>query len=324
MSTKLERLIRIDYLIRNRHYPNAQRVAAQYEVSERTVWDDVAFLKERLNAPVEFEPERGGWYYTMPSYVLPAFMATEGELLAFLLSGELAGSYLGSAYEAPLRRAITSLAQALPDHVQLDLGALAAHYSFVAGATAAANPRLLVDLNAAIHERRPVEVRYYTASRDARTERVLRPYALRNVLGDWQLVAHDSLRDAVRIFALARFEEWRVIHGETFAAPDDFSIDAYMATGFLNERGGAARHIAIRFDAYQSRYIRERRWHHSQQPLVALPDGGCELHFESGALDEIKRWVLQFGGHAEVLAPPELRAAVAAEVAALEKIYEDA
>ncbi len=321
MSSKLERVITIDSLIRAGRYPNAQRIAARFEVSERTVYDDLTFLKERLNAPVEHDAERGGWFYTEPSWVLAAFIATEGELLAFLLSTEMAASYLGVDYEELLRKAAGSLAQSLPDKVRLDLGELAAHYTFIAGAMMEVNPRLLKDLTLAIRDRRPVEVSYYTMSRDERNRRVLFPYALRNVRGDWHVVAHDSRRNEVRVFALPRIEEWHVVHGQQFTVPDTFSLDEYMSFAFLSERGGTPEPIVIRFDSYQARYIRERRWHGTQEPLEELPDGGVIMRFTSGALEEIQRWVQSFGQHAEALAPPALRAAIAADVAEMMKSY---
>lgn len=40
-----------------------------------------------------------------------------------------------------------------------------------------------------------------------------------------------------------------------------------------------------------------------------------------GGLGEVKRWVLQYGAGAEVLAPPELRAMVEEEAAALALLY---
>lgn len=322
MSSKLERLIALDALIRAGRYPNPHMMIERFEISERTAYDDLEFLRDRLNAPVEFDVERGGWYYTEPNYALPAFITTEGELLSFLLSTELAGQYLGQSYEALLSKALSHLAQSLPNKVQLNLGELAAQYSFTAGATAAVNPRLLNELTIAIRDSRPVRATYYTASRDSRSERTLHPYGLRNVRGDWHLVAQDSLRNEVRIFALNRIEQWRVQQHERFQRPDDFSLDEYMGSAFLNERGGSPEQIAIQFDEYQARYIRERRWHATQEPLEVLSDGGVILRFTSGALDEIQRWVLGFGRHATVISPPALRAAVAHESMKMAEMYQ--
>ncbi|PLS78134.1 MAG: WYL domain-containing protein, partial [Chloroflexi bacterium] len=225
-------------------------------------------------------------------------------------------------YEDLLNKAIRNLAQSLPDQVMLYLNDLAMHYSFVTGATTRANPRLLNEISEAIRDQRPVEVTYYTASRDARGERVLHPYALRNVRGDWHLIAFDSFRNEVRIFALNRIERWHILHTQKFSHIEGFSLESYMSSAFLSERGGTPERIEIHFDAYQARYIRERQWHETQEPLEELLDGGVILRFTSGALEEIQRWVLGFGSHATVLAPPALRAAVANESIKMAKKYE--
>jgi predicted DNA-binding transcriptional regulator YafY len=63
--------------------------------------------------------------------------------------------------------------------------------------------------------------------------------------------------------------------------------------------------VAIRFAEAVADYIREKKWHDSQE-LIELKDGGLELRLKLSSLREIERWVLGWGGNAVVLAPPEL------------------
>ena len=58
-------------------------------------------------------------------------------------------------------------------------------------------------------------------------------------------------------------------------------------------------------------YIREKRWHPSQQ-LIELEDGSVELRLKLSSLVEIQRWILSWGGHAIALAPNELAGSVKA------------
>src|SRR5437660_9098521 len=105
MSTKLERLFHMDALIRNGSYPSVKTFMGRFEVSERTVLNDIQFFKYRLRAPLKYNRSRGGYFYTKTDWKLPAFSATEGQLLAFFLSVELAQRYLGTSFEQPLRDA---------------------------------------------------------------------------------------------------------------------------------------------------------------------------------------------------------------------------
>ena len=56
-------------------------------------------------------------------------------------------------------------------------------------------------------------------------------------------------------------------------------------------------------------YIREKKWHQSQQ-LRELKGGGVELKMKLSSLAEVERWVLSWGGDAKVLKPRELAEAV--------------
>ena len=56
-------------------------------------------------------------------------------------------------------------------------------------------------------------------------------------------------------------------------------------------------------------YIREKKWHESQQ-LRELKGGGVELRLKLSSLAEVGRWVLSWGGDAVVVRPAELAESV--------------
>jgi proteasome accessory factor B len=68
--------------------------------------------------------------------------------------------------------------------------------------------------------------------------------------------------------------------------------------------------VLLRFNELAADYIREKRWHESQE-LKELPDGGVELRLRLSSLAEVERWVLGWAGNAVVLQPPELAQSVA-------------
>ena len=318
---QLERILEIDRQIRAGLFPNAERIAAQLEVSKRVIYTDKRFLVDRLGAPIDYDREHGGWTYTDATWVLPSLFATEGELLAFFLSVDVARRYLGTAFEAPLRAAVGKLAASLGDRLQVSLDQLHETYTFAAPEAPSVAPELLADLHRAIREQRAFPMRYYTASRGEWTERTVDPHHLYNIRGDWYLAAFDRRRGELRNFHVGRIARWQV-SDERFQRVPGFSAEAHMRSAFQNERGGEPQPVVIRFDAQQARYIRERRWHASQAPLEALPDGGVILRMTVGGLGEVKRWVMQYGPHAEVLAPASLRREVAEALRLAAQQYE--
>ena len=73
----IERLAGIMAQIQAGMYPNASTLAAKFEVSRKTVERDLEFLRERLNAPIQYDPRRWGWFYTSTmGPAQPAFVLT--------------------------------------------------------------------------------------------------------------------------------------------------------------------------------------------------------------------------------------------------------
>lgn len=231
----------------------------------------------------------------------------------------MARRYLGTAFEAPLRAAVAKITAGLKDKVTVSLEELRSCYTFATSPVVAVREELLLDLDRAIRERRRVRMEYYTASRDVQQTRVVEPYHLYNLRGDWYLIAFDHLRQAVRTFHAGRVGWWEILP-EKFTRDPNFSVERWMAQAFQMERGEEAVEVVIRFDAYQARYIRERRWH-ATQTVEELPDGGLILRFKTGGLAEVRRWVMGYCSHAEVLAPESLREEVAAEARAVVALY---
>ncbi|MBC7345024.1 MAG: WYL domain-containing protein, partial [Clostridia bacterium] len=156
-------------------------------------------------------------------------------------------------------------------------------------------------------------------SRDQVSERYLDPYHVRYHQGAWYLIAYCHTRAEVRIFALDRIRELKVME-ERFEPVNDFSLEEYLGLSMGIERGYGVWEVAIKFTPFQARWIRERKWHASQE-MEELDDGSLILKLKVAGLNEVKRWVLSFGKEAEVLAPPELREEIAAELAAMVALY---
>lgn len=316
MALRLERMVTMDALIRAGTYPSIRTFTQRFEVSERTVHGDLSFLRQRLEVPLAYDRQHKGYYYTNLTWLLPTIFATEGELLAFFLSVELARRYLGTTFEEPLRTATALLSHSLPDEVQLDLSLLAQHSSFQTGATACADPSTFLALSEAIQERWPMEMTYFTASRGDRNRRIIEPYHMYNVRGEWQVIAFDHLRRAFRNFAVSRIEDWTLLKTERLTRDPAFSSPAYLAQGFLAERGDTSSEVVIWFDEYQARYIRGKQWHPSQQ-IEEHDDSSLTLSFETGALAEVRRWCMSYGSYLRIISPPELIGEIVKEAQAM-------
>lgn len=303
-----ERLLWLDREVRAGRSPSAADLVEEFEVTLRTAFRDVAFLRYNLGAPIEFDEVKGGYVYTVPSYGLPWVNLTRGEWVALFVSEKVMAHYAGTPYEEPLRSAFEKLAEALPSEVSVDLGALQETVSFDPGPSRPIEVEMYDTALGAITGRQRVQARYYTAGRAEETDRVLDPLHLHNMAGDWYLIAYDHLRREVRDFALSRFRSMR-IEGTQFEPHDEFDLAAHLGSQFGGYRGTEQTDIEVRFDPYQSRWIREKQWP-GEVGREESQDGWLTLRLRVANLDAATRWVSQYGPHAEAVAPEAWRAAV--------------
>ncbi len=78
MSRHLERLLKIDALVRSNTRQTQKSLAEATEVSDRTIRNDLDFLRDRYNAPLEYQTNKG-WHYTDSNWRLPSICLSRGE-----------------------------------------------------------------------------------------------------------------------------------------------------------------------------------------------------------------------------------------------------
>ncbi|MEW6522709.1 MAG: transcriptional regulator [Bacillota bacterium] len=320
------RILRIHNLVAAGQYPNVPGLAAYLEVSTRTVERDLEFLRDSLHAPLQFSHRRRGYFYSDQSFTLPQLLMSEGELLLVLLSFRLLAQFRGTPYHDRLVKALHKVTLLLSDQVTVDpntiLGEVSFHVDPLRGNEASVAGVFSV-ISQAIKERETLDLWYAAASTGEKSRRMVDPYHLRFVEGAWYAIAHCHLRQTVRIFALDRVEDVRPT-GAHFQIPTTFSLDEFLAPSLRMEAGLPTR-VAVKFDAWVARWIRERVWHDSQT-IEELPDGNLILRMtvalNPGGFGEVKRWVLQYGSHAEVLEPQWLREEIRKEVTGACRLYQ--
>jgi predicted DNA-binding transcriptional regulator YafY len=316
----LRRLLALDKMIRAGHYPNASKAARALEVNPRTVHRDLEFLRDSWGAPLAFSHRHNGYYYETNDYAIPLLRITEGELVALFLAERQMQQYRGTPFGRQLATAFHKLTAALPDPITLDLSHLGDLYCFRHQASDAGDARSFARLAKAVMEGRQLELVYWTASRDEITRRLVDPYHLASIGGDWYLIAYCHLREAIRMFAPGRIRSVRET-GVRFERPADFRITEYLDASFRTMRGsGPPRRVRLRFTPQAARYIRERIWHPTQR-LQEHKDGSLVLSMKVSHLLEVQRWVLSQGAGCVVLEPEELRRAVRRELEQMLELY---
>jgi len=265
-------------------------------------------MRDRLNLPLEFNPTRNGYHYTEEVSAFPTMQITEGELFALVVAEKALQQYRGTSFEKPLLSALRKMEQALPDTISLNLADMGQTISFRTRAEPVLNLKIFDALARAVSQHEQLELAYRKPGQDRPEPRLVDPYHLANINGEWFLFAYDHARKDIRTFVPARIQSVKPT-GKSFERPHKFSLEKRLRDSFGVHSGEGEFAVVIRFNARAADYIREKKWHPSQT-LRNLKGGGAELKMKLSSLSEVQRWVLSWGGDAKVVRPRELAEAV--------------
>ena len=313
----MSRLFMIDTKLRQRRYPNCATLAREYEVSQKTIQRDIAYMRDQLGAPIAYDASRHGYYYTSDAFFLPYLSFTEQEMLSFVINQRILSQYQDTPLYDEIKQVIDKVLQFIPDAAEL--GNQANFLTFATMPATAVEQKKFKLLQQAICEERQIKLQYYAASSNETSERQVDPYNIHQYSGAWYLLGYCHKRDDFRLFALNRIFAIELLD-DTFYKPADFNIEQVMGDSFHIIRGGKTYHVVLKFTPYQARWIRERQWHRSQR-LTEHTDGSVILEMDVQGLDDVRRWVLQYGAEVEVLEPDVLRRQIMTELEKMKAVY---
>ncbi len=311
--------MRIHQAIQAGGYPNTTTLARELDVSAKSIQRDLDFMRDRLDLPLAYHPQRYGYHYTEEVSAFPSLQITEGELFALLVAEKALQQYRGTSFEKPLVSAFKKMAAALPDTVSIHLADWDQAISFRTSAMPILDLEAFDALARAAARREQLEIVYRKPGAAAGETRVIDPYQIANINGEWFLFAFDHLRKDLRTFAPSRIQAVTRT-GKTFTRPKRFSIDHRLRDSFGVLSGKETHNVKIQFNAFAAEFIREKRWHASQV-IKPLPNGGVEISLKLSSLIEVQRWVLGWGGNAVVVEPRELVELIRGEAARISAAY---
>jgi proteasome accessory factor B len=320
----LERMMRMHERLKAGRYPNCRKLADELEVSSKTVQRDIDFMRYRLGLPIEYDQLHFGFYYTEPVANFPNIEISEGELIALYIGQKALTQYKGTSFEAPLSTAFRKITDGLRDTISMTWSDLDSAVSFRSAGRATTDIHQFEQLSHAVFKQ--LEVRFdYKKPDGARYEqRYVQPYHLGCVENLWYLFGFDLDRQQLRTFALPRIRDVRVSKTK-FRRPIDFSIGRFLGESFgvFAKPTKTKYNVRVEFDSFAATRIQERQWHPSQKlkQLSRGRGGGIELSLTLGNLEEVERWILSWGSHAQVLAPAELSGRISKIVSTLADTY---
>lgn len=195
---RADRLFHIVQLIRGRRLTTAAFLAGRLEVSERTIYRDVADLQHQ---GVPIEGEAGVGYRFGAGFELPPLMFSAGEARALVAATRLAQAWLDPALARDAEQALGKILSILPHQTRAAAESLALYApSF---SVDPAVQQQLQTLREAVQARRAVTLAYQDAAGQMSQRRV-RPLGCFFWGKVWTLAAWCETRQAFRSFRLDR------------------------------------------------------------------------------------------------------------------------
>lgn len=219
---RADRLFQIVQYLRGGRLTTARDLAERLEVSERTIYRDVADL---IGSGVPVEGEAGVGYVMRAGYEVPPLMFTRAEVAALVAGARMVKTWGGVELARAAEEALVKIASVLPVALRDSADSVPIH----ALTLTAPDPvdRAMLDwLEGACNARTTLTLGYADEA-GAGTRRVVRPLALHFWGRSWTLAAWCELRGDFRSFRVDRISSAEA--GATFRPERDKSLAAYYA-----------------------------------------------------------------------------------------------
>jgi predicted DNA-binding transcriptional regulator YafY len=302
---RASRLVTFLLLLQTRGQLTAAELAERLEVSERTVQRDAQALEE-AGVPIVSVRGPAGGYRLERGYRtrLTGLDATEAEAL-----------FVGPAAELGLGRELAAarlkLLASLPAELQERAGRASRLFHLDTRGRFREEDRVphLPVLAGALWRGRRLDIRYREGA--ATVSRRLDPLGLVLKAGVWYLLTRR--RGEERVYRVSRIASARE-RAEQAARPPDFDLAAAWARhSEAFERSRGQIEVTVRVPRSQVRYLRRACIvEEGERPTVVARFDGLDHAFHG---------LLAYGAQAEVLAPEELRARIAAAAAETAALY---
>ena len=312
---RVDRLMAIVVRLQSRRVVRAEDIAADFEISVRTVYRDLGALSE---AGIPIVAEAGVGYSLVKGYHLPPVMFTAEEASALFTGGKLVEHLTDASLRKQMESALLKIRSVLPRDRQDYLDRLERSTVVVSPGPIMA-PRLssqaLIPIQRALAQRRVLAIDYQAAQRRDLTQRQVEPLGLVYYADNWHLIAYCRLRKDVRDFRTDRIHTLE-LRNEVFGGHADFSLRRYLEAAAQEGKFQAAK---VKFKPEVMDRVRNE-WH-CRLVEEELETDGVIVTLLAYSLDWLAGWIFSFGAKAEVKCPDELRQLVAAEAETIVATY---
>ena len=308
---RTERFYRIESLLTQNRVVAFAQLQNALEVSRATLRRDLQYLRNRLDAPIVWSAEEGGYRWAplragQEPHHRTHLWFSSSEIHSLLTLDHLVrridpAGILGSQV-APLERRLEALLDGGGD----EAAQLRHRVRIIGMAQRAVQPRHFQHVATALVQRKRLRIGYLARSSGQESQREVSPLRLIHYRDNWYLDAWCHLRDALRNFSVDGIRAVAVI--DTPARDvSDATLDAAFNASYGIFSGAEIRWARLRFGAERARWVATEEWH-PQQHGRWDEQGRWLLDVPYADPRELLKDIMQHVPEVEVLGPAGLQA----------------
>ncbi len=311
--SKYDRMLHILNLIRSRRNMNAATLAKECGCTERSIYRDIISLSE-ANVPIYYD---NGYKLATDNFLPPLNFDFE-EYSALRLALESTPLNLTGKYSEILRQIRAKVESNLPAPVREQKKTAVRATAIAIDSTQSTKAeKWFGDIEAAAQDSYCLELKYSSVE-SGTTSRVVEPYFVVFRGRAFYLVAFCRLRKDFRTFRLDQIQSLKKLE-EQFQPEPGITAEKYF-DGSWQVYSGEPVEVVIRFTGKAAKIV-STRTHNPNEQKEAARDGSVQYRVTVRGIEEIQRWVLGFGGEAEVIEPDQLRMNIARLAGDLDRLY---
>lgn len=306
---RTERFYKIEHLLISRGVVPVTSFLEELEVSLATFKRDLEYLRDRMNMPIEWDRDAGGYRYASnrsdgrPS-TLPGLWFNASEVHALLTMQHLLanlGNGLLSTHIAPLQTRLKALLGSA-DHSAQEVEK---RIKLVHAARRTLPLQCFETIATGTLRRRQLRITHFNRQNGQESIRTISPLQLLYYRDNWYVDAWCHMRDGIRSFsidAIRRAELTEDLAVEVSQA----ELKKYFEKGYGIFSGSKVTWAKLRFTPERARWVSTEQWHPEQRSSVDA-DGNYLLEVPYSDDRELLMDILKHGPDVQVLAPVSLK-----------------
>lgn len=298
----LERILKIDWMISNLRYPSVQKFAEETGASIPTINRDLRDLRNKFGAEgiLQYDRYKKGFYYTRPSFRIPAMLSSEKQIIAASLMTKLLELIKNTPVYKKAIEVFNSLSNNIDENTKLNAKKLSNRILFLGMDPVKIDDEIWSNLEEALCKNCYIKFDYLKYNRKF----VVQPWQLIYSEGMWCLYAYNPNPEIkeIRFYNLTGIKNLELLK-ENFELPKDFEYTKRAKGNFRRYIGKELLFYKIKITSEKTlNYIRTYKWTDDQK-FEEQKDGSTIMTFSSNQDYPILEWVLSHGMHVQPLEP---------------------